>query len=257
MSNATCHRRSAYSRKWMAVGVLAALAVLNACGGGGNSGGGQPPPSPDFELGLNPPSVSITAGNTAHANVSVTPLNGFSGQVSISFSNLPSGVTVSPPTFTVQAGSSEPITFSAAANSTATTVTAEVVGTSGGLSHQLPVSVSVSAPGGGGVGGGPNTAGRTRYLRTDAVTEYFLSVNSHWVVLNGPTGYLFVTDPYSNQIFVIDPSTEQQIATITVPGAYSIDQTPDGSTLYIETLFGDIYTVNPQTRQVTDRKSVV
>jgi YVTN family beta-propeller protein len=252
MSDLARIERPTSLQRWITVGVLVELALLAACGGG--SSGGAPPPPPDFELGLNPPSVSIAAGNSAQTSLSVTPLNGFSGQVSIQFTNLPSGVTASPPTPTVSPGTPQTITLSAAANSTATTVTATVTGTSGGLLHQLPVSVTVTSAGGGGGGGsGPSLAGRTQYLRTDAVTEYFQWVNTHWVVLNAATGDLFVTDPFSNQIFVIDPSTQQRIATIAVPGAYSIDATPDGSTLYIGTLIGDVYTVDPTTRKVTQR----
>ena len=254
MSDAARIRRPTSLRKWIAGGVLAPLVLLVACGGGGSgSSGSQPPPAADFELGLNPPSVSIVAGSSAQASLSVTPLNGFSGQVSVQFSNLPSGVTASPPTPTVSPGNPQMIMFSAAANSAATTVTAMATGTSGTLSHQLPVTVTVTSPGGGGGGGLASLAGRTQYLRTDAVTEYYLSLNTHWVVLNEATGYLFLTDPFSNQVFVIDPSTERQIATIAVPGAYSIDETSDHSTLYVGTLIGDVYTINPTTRQVTRR----
>jgi hypothetical protein len=252
MSDAERIERPIPVQRWIAVGVLAQLALLAGCGG--SSGGSQPPPpTPDFELKLSPASVSVTAGSSAQTSLSVTPLNGFSGQVSIQFTGLPSGVTALPPTPTVSPGTPQTITFSAVANSAATSVTAAVAGTSGGLSHQLPMSITVTSPSGGGGGSGPSTAGRTQYLRTDAVTEYYQWVNMHWVVFNAATGYLFVTDPFSNQIFVIDPLKQRQIATIVVPGAYSVDETPDGSTLYIGTIVGDVYTIDPTTRQVTQR----
>jgi YVTN family beta-propeller protein len=240
-------------QKWIAVGVLVQL--LAGCGGGsgGGTSGNQPPPTPDFELGLNPASVSVAAGSSVQTNLSVTPINGFTGQVSIQFAGLPSGVTASPPAPTVSPATPQTITFSAAANTAATTVTATVTGNSGVLSHQLPLSITVTGSSGGGGGSGPSSAGRTGYIRTDAVTEYYQWVNMHWVVLNAATGYLFVTDPFSNQIFIIDPSTEQRIGTIAVPGAYSIDETPDGSTLYVGTVVGDVYTINPTTRQITRR----
>jgi YVTN family beta-propeller protein len=94
---------------------------------------------------------------------------------------------------------------------------------------------------------------RTKYLRTDAATEYYLWVNSHWVVYHPPTSHFFVTDPFSNSVIVLDSVTEKQIAKISVPGAYGIDDTPDHSTLYVGTLIGDIYTIDPVTMKVTRR----
>jgi hypothetical protein len=44
---------------------------------------------------------------------------------------------------------------------------------------------------------------RTNYLRTDAVTEYYQWVNSHWTVYNSPTAHFFVTDQFSNQVIVL------------------------------------------------------
>jgi YVTN family beta-propeller protein len=72
-------------------------------------------------------------------------------------------------------------------------------------------------------------------------------------VYNQPTSHFFVTDPFSNSVFVVDSATEKKIATIAVPGAYGIDQTPDQSTLYVGTLIGDVYALNPVTMQVTRR----
>jgi hypothetical protein len=44
-----------------------------------------------------------------------------------------------------------------------------------------------SGGGGGGGGNGAFTAGRTKYVRTDATTEYFAWVNSHWTVYSPTT----------------------------------------------------------------------
>jgi len=94
---------------------------------------------------------------------------------------------------------------------------------------------------------------RTRYLRTNTVTEYFQWLNTHWAIFNPPTSRFFVTDPESNQIFVFDPASETKIATIPVPGAFGIDDMPDHSTLYVGTLIGDVYSIDPVTMQVKQR----
>jgi WD40 repeat protein len=94
---------------------------------------------------------------------------------------------------------------------------------------------------------------RTKYIRTDAVTEYGFVLNQHWAVYHAPTSRDFVTDPNSGHIYVFDSATETQIATLSVPGAFGIDQTPDQSTIYVGTTVGDVYTVDPVGLKVTHR----
>lgn len=110
-----------------------------------------------------------------------------------------------------------------------------------------------SGGGGGGINNGPFTAGKTKYVRTDAVTPYFGWINSLWSLYNPITSQFFVTDPYTNQIFVLNAATEKLVAALRVPGAYSLDDTPDHKTLYVGTLIGDVYTVDPIALTVTKR----
>lgn len=106
---------------------------------------------------------------------------------------------------------------------------------------------------GGGAAPGPFAAGRTKYVRTDATTEYFGWINSHWALYHAATGHFFVTDPSSNHVIVLDAATETEIGTISVPGAFSVDDTPDHSTLYVATLIGDVYAIDPVNMSVTHR----
>jgi len=52
---------------------------------------------------------------------------------------------------------------------------------------------------------------------------------------------------------VLDAASETEIATISVPGAFSIDDTPDHKTLYVGTLIGDVYTIDPVAMTVAQR----
>jgi hypothetical protein len=52
---------------------------------------------------------------------------------------------------------------------------------------------------------------------------------------------------------VLDAGSQTEIGTISVPGAYSIDDTLDHSLLYVGTLIGDVYAVDPVTMTVTRR----
>jgi regulation of enolase protein 1 (concanavalin A-like superfamily) len=101
-------------------------------------------PAPDFGFAASPNSVSVPQGSSGASTITVTPLNGFAGSVSLSASGLPSGVTAvfAPPA--INSGTS---TLTLAATSTATTGTFTVtaVGTSGILTHTATLSLTVTA----------------------------------------------------------------------------------------------------------------
>jgi WD40 repeat protein len=243
------------SRSWHAFALFLLAAFISSCGGGGQQSSQPPPPpppNPDFQIAAKPASVSLTAGGSTTSVLTVTPLNGFTAQVTVQLSGLPTGVTVSPANISLSPNTSQTISVLAAANAPATPSAATVIitGTSGTLTHETDLGVSVSA--GGGKGGGTLST-RTRYVRTDAVTEYYLWLNSHWAVYDLPTSHFFVTDPFSNQIFVLDSVSETEIGVIAVPGAYGIDETPDHTTIYVGTLAGDVYSIDPVAMKVKNR----
>src|SRR3974377_1455508 len=80
------------------------LCVLAACGSekgaGGGSNGGNPPPLPvvpDFSLQFESPQVTLQQqGAFQFQAVQVNPVNGFTGQVSFSLSDVPAGVAAPP-----------------------------------------------------------------------------------------------------------------------------------------------------------------
>ena len=139
------------------------------------------------------------------------------------------------------------ITFLAATSAAAGSVNVTLTGASGALSHSTKISMTVKST----VVTQPNF--RTRYLRTDAVTEYFSEPNSKWMVFDPIRDRFFVSDPWKNQIDVLDPRTETKIGSIAVPGAYGIDETPDHSVIYAGTQIGDIYAIDPAAMKVTNR----
>src|SRR5579872_5704344 len=84
--------------------VLCCVFLPIGCGGGGGSQQAPPPPpppTPDFTLSANPASVSIPAGGTATTSLSAAAVNGFSSQITVQISGLPSGVSVLPSNITV------------------------------------------------------------------------------------------------------------------------------------------------------------
>jgi DNA-binding beta-propeller fold protein YncE len=92
-------------------------------------------------------------------------------------------------------------------------------------------------------------------VRTDATTEYFQWINSRWIIFNPLTNYFFVTDPGSNHVFVLDAASETEVGVISVPGAYSIDDSADHKTLWVATTLGDVYNIDPVLMTVTKRNA--
>jgi hypothetical protein len=127
----------------LVLALVAGLSIIG-CGGGSSS----PPVTPaDFTMSVQPGSVTVTqGGSSTPAMIAVSPLHNFVGSVSVSISGLPSGVTTSPASpFSISAGASQPVTFSAANSATLGPVNLTFAGTSGTLSHTAGATMSVNA----------------------------------------------------------------------------------------------------------------
>jgi pro-kumamolisin-like protein/IPT/TIG domain-containing protein len=100
--------------------------------------------TPSFALSASPSSLTITQGANGTSTITVTPYNGFNGNVSLSASGLPSGVTAS---FSPNpATASSTLTLTASSTATTGTATVTITGTSGSLTSTAPVSLTVNAP---------------------------------------------------------------------------------------------------------------
>jgi len=99
-------------------------------------------PAPDFSLSASPGSITIVQGNNGTSTISVNPLNGFSGSVSLSASGLPSGVTAAfNPSGTTTTST---LTLTASSSAAVGTATVTITGTSGSLTHTTTVSLTVN-----------------------------------------------------------------------------------------------------------------
>ena len=124
-----------------ACGFLLSL-LLSACGGGTTLA-----PAPDFSLAATPATVAVTAGGSGQAVVLIAAaINGFTGNVTVAISGLPSGVTASPASVTLTPGVAATVTLTAGATAAAGSPTITFTGTSGTLSHTATVTLTVSVP---------------------------------------------------------------------------------------------------------------
>ncbi|MGB8597848.1 MAG: protease pro-enzyme activation domain-containing protein [Candidatus Sulfotelmatobacter sp.] len=97
-----------------------------------------------FTLTASPSSVTITQGGASgKSNITITPVNGFSGNVTLAASGLPTDVTAA---FSPNpATSSSTLTLTASATAATGTATVTITGTSGTLRNTTVLSLTVNA----------------------------------------------------------------------------------------------------------------
>jgi Dockerin type I domain len=101
----------------------------------------------DFTLSANPADFSVHTGKSATSTISILPLNGFTGSVSLTASILPSStgptVSISPSTVTV-AGCGTTSTLTVNAKGTSGLYNVTVTGSNGSVSHSITIQVAVA-----------------------------------------------------------------------------------------------------------------
>ncbi len=99
--------------------------------------------APDFALSASPSAVTVTDGSSANSTITIAALNGFSGVVNLTASGLPSGVTATFSSNSVNGSGSPALTLAAAANATPGSYPITVQGASGTLIHTTPITLTV------------------------------------------------------------------------------------------------------------------
>src|SRR6185437_6703752 len=177
------------------------LAGISSCGGSigtvgsgstsGTTGSSPSQPSASFALAAFPGNVTVKAGATVTITVSVTGNNGFNSPVTVGLS-LPQNVTATPASLQISPGAQQQITLAASsAFVSSSSVGITVSGVSGSLTSGTSFTQNIegTAP----VSNTPTF--RTRYVRTDAATEYFTALNAVWMIYNSGTNRFFLSDP--------------------------------------------------------------
>jgi len=125
---------------------VSALALLLTSCGGGTGTTPPPPPQQSFTLSAVPSSVLVSEGTTsATVTVSVQGVNGFQGTVSVNLNGLPSQVTPSVAfPVSINAGGSQTVQFSVAGSVPRGNYSLTFAGTSGTLSGNASLAVTVS-----------------------------------------------------------------------------------------------------------------
>jgi subtilase family serine protease len=126
-------------------------------------------PAGNYTLSALPSSVTVAQGANAASAVTVSPLNGFSGSVSLSASGLPGGVSAA---FNPQSTTAtSTLTLSAGSTAALGTFSITVTGVSGALSHSTSVSLTVVPPPNFALSASPNSLSlRRKGIATSTIT---------------------------------------------------------------------------------------
>lgn len=101
----------------------------------------------DFSMTIAPNTITVAQGEQSDMlQLGVTGSNGFAGQVTYTVSGLPQGVTLAPPTGTLEDGWVEPMVFNATADAAIGNATVTITGVSGTLTHTVTVALTVTGP---------------------------------------------------------------------------------------------------------------
>ncbi len=201
--------------------------------GGGSSSSPPPPTGPSFTLALSPSSVGVLQGSTSQmVQVSVTGQNGFTGTVTVTPANLPTGVTASPSSLSISSGQEASFDLSASGNAQAGQQTVSVNGVSGTTTAEASLQLTV--------------------IRV-AVQDPYHAVGGSLVhgFYDETRQLLFATNPGLNELDVFSGLDYSLKARVPVPQPWGIDQMADGKTLVIGTQAQEIVTVDEDTYAVT------
>jgi len=104
--------------------------------------------TPNFTLSLSPSSFTIDDGGSKSTTLTVTSVNGFHSAVELSVNEFPSGVSATasanPVTPPANGSVNVTITWSASRRAPTGTTTIELIGTSGSLTNEIPVTITVA-----------------------------------------------------------------------------------------------------------------
>lgn len=163
-----------------------------------------------------------------------TPQNGFSGSITITANGLPSGVTVSPSSLDLTAGSTGTLTLSATAGAASGNAKVAINGASDSQQASATLAVDV--------------------LQTAAPVAMPFTITGGAIIkafYDESRQLLFATNLYLNEVDVLSGNDLSVKARVPIAQPFGIDQMPDSKTLVVGTVTQGFYTIDEDTLSVT------
>lgn len=173
-------------------------------------------PQPDFTFSLSPQSVSVSQGQSATLIASVSPQNGFSGQISFSLVNPPAGFSLSGGPVSPNGPTDVPLVLSVGTGVAPGTYSLVVKAEGGGVSRTQTLSVQVS----------PTTG----QLALSILFQGAPAGTEGYVVVSGPGGDQVIT---RSQVLSLAPGTYTITAYSVVVGGTQYNPEPPGGTVQV------------------------
>ncbi len=218
--------------------VVGLVALMSACGGGqsgsGGSGGLNPP---DFALAVSPSSLVVASGTGGTVQVTLSPVNSFSGTATVQTSSIPSGIMLSESQFNVSAASAQSITVSTSPSVAAGNYSLTFQGSSGSLSHSATLAVTVNAA-------------IPAPSRADFIPTYDTPVSATYDMARK---LVYVSNPTRGAVDVVSSTTYQVLKSIPVPSPRGLDISIDGSKVYVGTATQALFVIDATTQKISQR----
>jgi uncharacterized membrane protein len=204
----------------------------------------------DFSISANPSSLNVNAGSSSTSTITLTSLNGFAGSVILFATSSPSGLSLSlgPSSVSLSSGGTSTSTLSIS-GSTAGSYTITITGSSGSLSHQTIVTVTVNAVNTGDFSITASPSSLSISAGSSSTSKIALtSLNSFagTVTLSAsgsPTGLGLSLSPTSVSLSGGGTGTSTLSVSSSSPGSYTVTVTGTGGSLSHQTTV--TVTINP------------
>jgi hypothetical protein len=206
--------------------------------------------APTINLSEQPNPLSIPAGSTNTFEVGLSGLGNGPQAATITVGTTPAGVTVSPSELVVQPGQLNNLDFYVAAASTAVSGSVTLTATYGPYTSKVSFSINITAAQ---TDTSVPLTTADQIVHGDGLTPFTSFPSPNYLIYHAATNRFFSTDAYLNRLTVVDAATRTVKTTLDIPGAFGLDQAPDGSVVYVGTMLGDLYEVDPVNLTVIQR----
>jgi hypothetical protein len=198
--------------------------------------------APTISLSVQPNPLSIPAGSTNAFEFEVGGLGNGPVAATITVGATPTGLTVSPTEITVQPDQLANLDAFVAATSNAVSGAVPVTVTYGPYTATKSLNINITAAQ---IDTSVPLTTADQVVHGDGLTPYTSFPAPNYLIYHSATNRFFSTDAYLNRVNVVDAATRTVTATLDIPGAFGLDQAPDGSVIYVGTMLGDLYEVDP------------
>jgi hypothetical protein len=217
------------------ISIVGVLSMMSACGSGQSGTGGTN--APDFTLSVSPGSLTLQPGTGGTVQVTLTPVNSFSGTAQVQVQNLPSGVTLSATQFSVSASSPQNVNVATDSSVAAGNYSFAFQGSSGSLSHSATLTVSVNV-------------GNSSPSRADFVPTYDTPESATYDMARK---LVYVSNPIRGTVDVVSSTTNNVLKRIPIPSPRGLEISIDGSKIYVGTNTQALYVIDATTQRLSQR----